>query len=57
MIFIGIIMGYFFGEFIIGGILFALFGKSETPNKTEDKTFTVIGKIIGVISAYLIFNS
>lgn len=53
MIFIFGIAGYFIGEFIIGGILFAVFGKGDA-NSTPNKVYGWIGKVVGVLLGVLI---
>ncbi len=50
--FIAVIIGYFAGEFLIGGILFALFGKiGSDPNAPENAIYSWIGKIAGLLLA------
>ncbi|WP_250632581.1 hypothetical protein [Rhodoflexus caldus] len=50
--FIAAIIGYFAGEFLIGGILFALFGKiGSDPNAPENAIYSWIGKIAGALLA------
>lgn len=56
MIILAGIIGWFVGDFIIGGILFSIFGNTTKPNKSDQKIFGYIGKISGAILAMLIFN-
>lgn len=56
MIFIVGIIGYFGGEFIIGGILYALFGKGDV-NNAQNKIYGWIGKILGMLVAVAIFKN
>lgn len=57
MIFVVCIIGWFVGDFVIGGLLYSVFGKSQTPNSSEQKYFGYAGKIIGCLLAALIYNS
>lgn len=50
--FIAMVVGYFAGEFLIGGMLFALFGKiGSDPNAPQNAIYSWIGKIAGVLLA------
>ena len=56
--FILAVIGWFFGEFVIGGILFAIFGGNNTsPNARQDFTYTWIGRIIGLFLGVMIGSS
>lgn len=57
MIILAGIIGWFVGDFIIGGILFSIFGNTTSPNEAEQKRFGYIGKVSGSLLAMLIFNS
>lgn len=50
--FIAMVIGFYAGEFIIGGILYALFGKiNSDPNAPQNAVFSWIGKITGMLPA------
>ena len=53
MIFLFALIGYFAGEFLIGGILFAVFGNGD-PNSAGNKMYGWIGKVLGVLLAVVI---
>lgn len=56
MAFIAVIIGWFVGEFLIGGVLFSVFGGGKiNPNKSDERTYTWIGRIIGVVISAAIF--
>ncbi|MCS7018686.1 MAG: hypothetical protein RMJ87_01100 [Cytophagales bacterium] len=55
--FIACLIGYFAGEFIIGGILYALFGRiNSDPNAPENAIFSWIGKISGAFLGVWLVN-
>jgi hypothetical protein len=56
MVFLCGILGYFGGEFIIGGILYAMFGKGDA-NSSQNKAYGWIGKIVGVLLAVYLFKN
>lgn len=53
MTFVFGIAGYFVGEFVIGGILYAVFGKGDA-NAAPNKVYGWIGKVVGVLLGVLI---
>ena len=52
-------IGWLIGGWVIGGILFVIFGNKyhDTPTKVEERKFTWYGRIIGVIIAVIISSS
>lgn len=56
MIFLYGILGYFVGEFIIGGILYAVFGKGDA-NSSQNKVYGWIGKIVGIALAIYLYKN
>ncbi|SFT85023.1 hypothetical protein SAMN05216474_2688 [Lishizhenia tianjinensis] len=57
MVLLGIIIGYFVGKILIGGILFTFLTKAdEDPNGSSGKFFEYFGGLIGAISLGFLFN-
>lgn len=56
MTFVFGIARYFVGEFVISGILYAVFGKGDV-NSASNKAYGWIGKILGVLLGILIAKS
>lgn len=56
MTFVFGIAGYFVGEFVIGGILYAVFGKGDV-NSASNKVYGWVGKIAGVLLGVLLVKN
>lgn len=56
--FITALVGWFAGDFIIGGLLFATFAdKNSDPKSENNKIYPWIGKISGLVIALSIASS
>lgn len=55
---IGFAASWFIGEWIIGGLLFAIFGHGTSgPDKGTEKVFTWIGRVIAFLISIIIIKS
>lgn len=57
MVFLGGIIGFFVGKFILGGIYYAIFvTDDEGPNSPRGKSIEMIWSIIGAIIGVIIMS-
>lgn len=56
-VFICGLIGWFVGDFIIGGILFALLAGPNADARTKNKGYSYVGKFIGAFIGFAIGGS
>ena len=55
---IGFAASWFIGEWIIGGLLWAIFGRGTSgPDRYTERTFIWLGRVIAFLIAIIIINA